>query len=435
MMTHKALLIAHGYPPCHAIGALRAAKFAKYLPRCGWEPTVVTRLWQSQLGLEEPSGIKVVRTHFQDRLRFFRRDDAGRRARATQDLQASSGNRGNAVRAIASFLLKECLAYPDESIGWKPYALEAAREMLCAGGISLIFSTSPPATSHLIASQLQCETGLPWVADFRDLWTQNHYVRHAFPRTLIERRLEKRILQGASLLITVSEPFADELRRFHGKPTEVITNGYDEDDYSGDPPSPTPYFSLTYTGQIYAGKRDPSLLFDAVRDLAGEQAISPEAFRIRFFGPERDRTIVYELAERYGIRRYVTHGGQIPYREAILRQRESTALLLLNWNVPEEKGVYTGKLFEYLGARRPILAVPRLDGVVDELMSEANAGVVAGTKQEIVRALEGWYDQFVDSQAVPYNGIETVIRRFTKRAQTEKLAKLFDRLANNKGIE
>ncbi len=428
MGRKKVLMIAHAFPPRHGIGSLRAAKFAKYLPRFGWEPVVLTRHWEGERGLEEPPGVEVIRTPYQDKLRFFRRGSSTRAMPASRGQQTISQSLFNSVWRIASFWLKECLAYPDEFSGWKPYALEAGRERLRAGDISLIFSTSPPPTSHLIASELQRETGLPWVADFRDLWTQNHYVRHTLLRRWIERRLEKKALARATVLITVSQPLAGKLQRLHGKPVEVITNGFDEDDYSSLPPSPTPYFSLTYTGQIYAGKRDPTLLFSAVRYLLDTGLIDPKRFKIRFYGPERDRGLVVCLADRFGIRELVSHGGYVPYQEAILRQRESTALLLLNWNSPEEKGVYTGKVFEYLGAKRPILAIPGNNGVVDELLYETASGVVASTKEEIATILKSWYDEFVKTGGIAYKGKDEIIKQYTRATQAGKLAAIFDRV-------
>jgi len=335
---------------------------------------------------------------------------------------------------MASFWLKEFLAYPDEAIGWKPYALEAARKILREENISLIFSTSSPSTSHLITRELQRETGLPWVADFRDLWTQNHYAYHTPPRRWVETKLERKTLKDASVLITVSQPLAEKLGRLHGKTVKIITNGFDEDDYSAPLPPLTPYFSLTYTGSIYAGKRDPSPLFAAAKELLDQGVIAPERFQIRFYGPEGDRALVLKLADHHRVRDLVSHEGRIPYREAILRQRESTVLLLLSWNSPEEKGAYTGKVFEYLGARRPILAVPRNDGVIDELMRETRAGVVAGTKEEITKILKDWYSQFRQRGSLRYYADETTVQQYTRRNQAKKLADLFD-LALKQGVE
>jgi hypothetical protein len=103
-------------------------------------------------------------------------------------------------------------------------------------------------------------------------------------------------------------------------------------------------------------------------------------------------------------------------------------LLLLNWVSTEEKGVYTGKVFEYLGAKRPILAIPRLGGVVDELLKETGAGVSVGTKDEVVRVIRSWYAGFMNSGGVPYKGKGTVISKYTRAAQTEKLARIFEEL-------
>lgn len=422
----KVLMIGYAFPPRLAIGALRVAKFAKYLPQFGWEPSVITRSWEGERGLEEPVGVRVIRTAYRDRLRFFRRNRSSYGRGTPRQEKAVSQDWQGAHYKIASFWVKECLAYPDESIGWKHYALEAANKLLEEKDIALIYSTSPPTTSHLIASEIQQETGLPWVADFRDLWTQNHYVRHSALRRLIERRLEKKTLATAAILVTVSAPLAEKLGRFHSKSVEVITNGFDEDDYCGTSPPPTPYFSLTYTGQIYSGKRDPSLLLAAVQELLKTGVIDPRRFRIRFYGP--DGGLVEKLAARFGVEEVVNCGGIVPYIEAVRRQRESTALLLLNCQAPEEKGVYTGKVFEYLGARRPILVIPGNEGVVDELMRETRAGIVAGTKEELTRVLSDWYCQFRETGTLAYQGEERVIMQYTRAQQVCKLAQLFDRI-------
>lgn len=426
-MKRKVLFIAHSYPPLNSMGALRAAKFAKYLPRYGWEPIVVTRTWPKEMwGLEEPPGIRVIRTGFHDRLGIFRRGRSAETKRAAKSPWHSCWK--TKLRKLASFWVREFLAYPDEFIAWKPYALKAARKLLKEERISLIFSTSPPPTSHLIAHELQQVTGIPWVADLRDLWTQNHYLHHTRLRKWIEIKLEKKILQNASMLITVSEPFAEKLRQLHGKPVEVITNGFDEEDFADPPPPLTPYFSITYTGQVYSGKRDPSLLFAAIRELLKDNRINSETFKIRFYGPERDREFVLQLADRYEVSELVVHHGKISYREAIRRQRESTVLLLLSWQSAEEKGVYTGKVFEYLGAQRPILAIPKIGGVVDELLEETGAGVSAGTKEEVIQIVRSWYDEFTKFGSVSYKGTDQTRKKYTRAAQAKKLAEIFKQI-------
>jgi len=427
-VSPKVLMISYAFPPRHSVGSLRSAKFAKYLPSLGWTPVVLTRAWNPEH--EDPTQqltADIIATEYRDRLRLFRPNRSGGITLpdgAWTDKQTSGIK--TRVRAFASYWLKEALAFPDEEAGWVRPALSAARLAVRQHDISMLFSTSPPVSSHVIASRLQRETGLPWIADFRDLWTQNHYIKHTLPRNALEEWLEKRTMRNAIHLATVSPTLASQLSALHGKPTTVITNGYDHEDYQDAVPQISDRFSLTYTGQLYAGKRDPSLLFAALGGLVKRGSIKPDTFQIRFYGPPGDVTLVRTLASEYGVEEFVVHHGSVTYSEAVMRQKESTALLLLNWDTPAERGVYTGKLFEYLGARRPILAIPSLRGVVDELLTKTRAGVSAGTSAEVARVLEGWYGQFLRAGAVPYEGIDSAIGQYTREAQTVKLAELFE---------
>jgi len=431
-MMRRVLLIAYAFPPRHSAGALRPAKIAKYLPEFGWEPIVLTRDWSLESsGLDPIRSGTVICTPYNDRFAALRRRTAGGSLPRSQGGNATEPRTTRKLARFAAYLLKEALAFPDEQTGWSAPALRSARRFLEEQRVSLLFSTSPPVTGHLIASRLQRETGIPWVADFRDLWTQNHYIRHTLPRMLLERRLEKRTLSRAAHLTTISSPLAQRLSELHGRPAAVITNGFDHEDFANDVSVSSSTFSITYTGQLYAGRRDPSLLFAATKQLVDEVAIGPDWFRIRFYGPEADRALVERLAVAHGIDSLVNHGGLVPYTEAVRKQQESTVLLLLNWDVDAERGVYTGKLFEYLGARRPILAIPRLNGVVDELLEKTRTGVSAGTQIEVADVLRGWIREFRSNASVSYGGVPAIIDRYSRRAQTEKLARLFDRLAAN----
>ena len=382
--------------------------------------------------LEEPQGIQVVRTHYLARLKFFCQNVSGEKLSNSEHLRYNMWH--NKMLYTVSFWIREVFSYPDSQIGWRPFALEAVRNIIKTDNIMVIFSTSPPVTNHLIASELQHETGLPWVADFRDLWTQNHYYSHTVVRRKFETQLEKRVLRGATMLITVSQPLAHKLGALHKKPVEVITNGFDEDDFAGAAPQLSKVFTLTYTGrfgEIYSGRRDPSLLFSAIKHLLDSNSIDPKLLLVRFFGPESDRIELENLARHYGIQKLVKHGGFIPYKEAILQQRASTLLLLFSWDHPEEKAIYPGKIFEYLGARRPILAIPKNNGVVDELLKTTNSGFSAGTKEEIMQIIKSWYDEFINRGYIDYAGREEEINKYTRKAMTRKIAEIFEKVGNN----
>ena len=432
----KVLLIAYFYPPFNKVGAVRAAKFAKYLPEFGWEPIVLTRDWDSVGGLPVVSGVQTVRTGYADRLSAFRRgnNSATDADESTPPASPATGGLKTRLRRTAAYWAKEALAYPDEFVGWKPFALEAGRRILREQEISLILCTAKPYSSFAIARQLAAESGLPWVADFRDPWTQGPAYNHSRPRALFERSLESRWLSSARLLTTVSEPWAAGLRALHHKPVTVVANGYDEEDYSGPPQQPTAKFTLTYTGRVYSGtridpgysgERDPGLLFQAVRELLDRGAIDPANFEIRFYGPDREQADIFGQAKAHGIGAVVNHYGLLAYTASLIRQRESSALLLLNWKSAEDtfrqQGWFTAKVYEYMGAGRPILAMPVHKGV-EALLCETGAEFSADSPAQIAAILADWYAQFAATGQLPYSGTPQKIRSYTRRSQTKLLA-------------
>ncbi len=427
-MNRKVLMIAPSYPPCDSfygtISSLRIAKFAKYLPQYRWDPIVVTRSSGPNEGIteEEATGkIKVIRTSCKKH-RFLHEVDQ----RVMGDAEHSSGWAQSAIRREAVFWFNEIFCYPDKVYRWKSSSLEAARKILTDEKISILFSSCLPPTSHLIANQLQNETGIPWVAEYRDLWTHNQYSRHTVFRKVMEKRLEKKVIKNAESLVTVSVPLAERLKALHNKPVEVITNGFDECDYQR-VLKPTPYFSITYTGQIYERKMDPAFLFAAVRKLLSERRIDKEKFKIRFYGPSKDIPKVLSLAKKHNVSEVVRHYGTISYGDTVLRQQESSVLLLLNWADVREKGVYTGKVFEYLGAGRPILAIPKNEGsVVEKLLNETASGISSSNLKELCHILTRWYEEFLETGGVAYQGQREPVLRYTRKAQTEKLASVFD---------
>jgi glycosyltransferase involved in cell wall biosynthesis len=199
---------------------------------------------------------------------------------------------------------------------------------------------------------------------------------------MLETGLEKRTLSTCAGFVTVSEPLAETLVRKFGRPVATIPNGFDPDDYG----LPLRHsfnldeLNLVYTGTIYHGKQDIDPLFEAMRRV---ESFCPVHLYMCGRGVHR----ISEAAENAGVRHRVSFLGERPYREALALQRQADGLLLLLWNDPRQKGVFTGKLFEYLGARRRILAVGRTDNVAAELIETRKAGKVAETPENIAAYL------------------------------------------------
>jgi glycosyltransferase involved in cell wall biosynthesis len=304
------------------------------------------------------------------------------------------------------------IGFPDTYKGWVPFAVESLQQLSRAAVPDVILSTSPPASAQLIGARAQRILRRPWVADFRDLWSQQPFDGARRALRPFHQRLERKTLRAASALVTVSEPWARQLGNcYPEKPVYAITNGFDPDEFSPNSQNLTREFSLTYTGFLYQGKRDPSQLFAALQELLSEGRIARADLRVRFFGPPE--AWLYRLVDHYQLQGVVEIRGEVPRAEALQCQAESQILLLLGWSDLRETGQHTGKLFEYFGTRRPILAVGGARGVLTETLEQTKAGVHALSKEQLRENLLASYEQFRRQGSVSYAADEVALSRYT----------------------
>jgi len=227
--------------------------------------------------------------------------------------------------------------------------------------------------------------------------------------------------------VTVSKPLADDLSRLHiHKPVYVITNGFDPEDACFDPPELTEKFTITYTGALYDGKRDPLMLFEALKNLITDGIIDPDRVEVRFFGSQ-DPWLLDEIrdANLDGIVRVF---GFVPRDEALQKQRESQLLLLLLWDNPQERGVYTGKVFEYLAAGRPIIALGGLEEcVVKDLLNETQAGHYVSSSEELEIVLSKYYSDYINTGTI--SPIEnSSISKYSQLEMAKRFAEVLDKI-------
>ncbi|MEE9140264.1 MAG: glycosyltransferase [Alphaproteobacteria bacterium] len=391
----KVLIVSHIFPPSNAIGAVRVGKFAKYLHEHGHDVRVLSTEktgLPSTLPVEIPAE-RVLYTPSID-VNWLALKLGGRfteeyykgRARMPRAI----GILGRAYRTVVNF--------PDGQIGWLPFALRRSRALLADWRPDLIFASGMPFTSLIVAARLSRRLGVPWVAELRDLWVDNHYYDQPRWRRALEERLERSVLSSASGLVTVSEPLAAVLRQKYGKPTAVVLNGYDPEDFPeevGRPVSSPGPIRILYTGLLYHQRRDPSPLFAALQSVGADR----EQFRVQFFG--RVLPEVMLLAEKYGVQDLVEAHEAVSFQDSIRLQTEADVLLLLLWNSPAERGVYTGKLFEYLGARRPILLIGLESGVAAGLIRDRKAGLISNDPEMIAGQLRAWLGEKRENGAIP----------------------------------
>ena len=323
-------------------------------------------------------------------------------------------------------LYRAIFAYPDEEKRWKNPAVIVGSQLLKTEKFDVIISSSSPVTAHVVAYELKKEFNIPWIADLRDLWSQNCNYNYGTLRKLIDRKLEIKTLSSANAITTVSGVWANDLIKLHNKKNiYVITNGFDPESVNLPPTELTKSFTITYTGVLYRGKRDPLKLFSALKELTRENIINPNDIEVRFFGP-KEEWIEKEIREN-NLSNIVKQYGITDRMTSLQKQKESQILLLLNWEDSREKGVYTGKIFEYLAARRPILSVGGSgEDVIEKLIRETKAGFYSVTVNDIKRFLTEAYSEYKIIGKVIFDGDIKEINKYNLKEIAHKFVNLFN---------
>lgn len=416
----RLLVITYHYPPRPSIGSVRPRGLTKYLPKFGWDCVVVTPKLDGTLRSDE----HVIESGYIDLVQEWKRRLHLNHTQTVHEqfnLHVASTRNGDLFCTSLVNCLKDLVLFPDPTKGWISFACREI-ETLLAQHFDAIVSSAPPVTAHAVARRAKALLRIPWIADFRDLWALN--VEAGILRPL-ERLWEKKTLAAADALVTVSDVWAQRLRSAYGsKAVWSITNGFDPEDFPPRSHRLTDRFSITYTGQLYRGRRDPTPLLEAVQELIQQGIVSRERIHLRFYGPVE--SWLPSLVNNLGLSDITDVAGTISRQEAIERQRESQILLQLGWYDPREKGQHTGKLFEYLGSRRPILALGGAPGVMSDLLMQTATGVHVQSKSELRDYLICAYRQFESKGCVQYEGREHMINQYTHLEMARKFAEVLN---------
>ncbi|WFN37403.1 glycosyltransferase [Methanomicrobium antiquum] len=422
----KVIIITFYFSQKEIIASVRLRGIAKYLPEFGWDPTIITiKQTNDDKYLFDHNKYNLVETDYRDIYSFiklFFGIDPNKTINESLNIQ--NGNHLSNLFGYLCQIINEFLCYPDREKSWYKDGLEAGIKSIENYDCEALISSSSPVTTHLIAHTLSEKYNLPWIADLRDLWTQNHYYLHSKIRRIIETRLEKKILKTADALSTVSDPLNNLLsKRYSEKKIFTIPNGFDPEKMNPGVPLSKVY-TITYTGSIYKRWMDPEPLFKALSELIFEETINASEISINFYG--RFDFWLEDKVAKYNLEDIVKFHGQVPHDVAIRKQWESQILLLLTWNNPEEKGIYTGKVFEYLAAKRPILSLGFSGGVVTRLITDTNAGFHVSNEYEIKNFLIKSYNEYKKNGFVQYNGIQSEIDKYSHYEMARKFSEALD---------
>jgi len=398
-VTRRVLLIAWTAYPLNSSGAHRPDKFAKYLPEFGWSPVVLCPEWTEANGGGEYDPELAAKA------------EAYRTVRVPRMVRPSGVARRGPGRA-AQFLWPYC--WP---LLFTRRILAEAERLVAEEQVDVVWSTYPPGPMHYVAGRVTRRHGIPWVADFRDLPDQDRDTR--LSRRLV--REEMRACRSARALTATTDWQRERLAGRHAAPVYTISNGFDPTDFSAGERPETDAFTIRYFGTLY-NYRDPRPLFEALDRLVGAGEVDLDDVRVEFYGtpPQKIRTLV----QGYHCRGVVRPCERVTHGEMVRLQARTHVLLLLK--APEAGGSIPAMLFDYLGARRPILNIPGDGNLVDGILKETGAGISAATPADIAGWLAKWYREFKASGTVPYSGRDEAIARYTRREGARKLAGLLD---------
>jgi len=421
--TRNVLVIAYYFPPMGLSGVQRTLKFVKYLPQFGWQPTVLTvtptgYYAQDYTLLEEirALNIDIERVGSLDPNRFFRKQGVVRMP-------------SERLRKVLTYV-SDFFFIPDNKIGWKRQAVRAAEKLFVEKNFDVIFATAPPFTDFLIGAELAEKFHKPLVVDYRDPWLDYPY--KYFPTPLhrwMNVRLEKKVLRKASRIVTTNRR-VKELILIRHKFLEyndviILPQGFDPVDFTN---HAAPHLEkpdkmrITHAGVFY-GDRSPKYFLQALKKIFSDVPHLRDRIEACFIGNFHENDM--KLVRSMGLEGNVTVTGYLDHAHCIRYLQSSDVL----WFMVNNDRQSPGKLYEYLGARKPILACVPTRGFIRQTLQEARGSVVveptdtAGIASSILQL----YEQYVQKK-LPQPKAE-VIEKYNRVELTRELSNIFGFLA------
>ena len=437
----RVLIISYYWPPTGGSGVQRWVKFAKYLPEEGWQPVIYTPENPEQLAkdtsleTEVPEETEVIKTHIIEPYELYKKvlRKSGHSKEAVEVNPVNAQHKS--LLQKAAMWVRGNLFRPDPRCLWIRPSVRFLKKYLAEHPVDLIVSTGPPQSMHLIGLRLARETGLPWIADFRDPWTRIFYFKHLQMTKATERwheKMEKKVLDEASAVVAVSPLVQQEFQAMTDTPVELITNGFDECDFEGSECTeayggPEKNFTITHTG-LFAADGNPTVLWDVLSEKCAKDEQFRKLLKIKLIG-KNDEQISKALEDR-GLKDMLEDMGYQPHSAAVQEQRTASVLILPLRKEPEYKAVLPGKLFEYLASFRPVLGIGQTDGAMAMILNETKTGKVIDweDKEGISEYIEKCWERHLEGRLTT-EGAD--LSHFTRRSITRRMVQLFERLASH----
>ena len=426
----KVLIITYYWPPAGGPGVQRVLKFAKYLPQFGWEPIVLTVQNGEYPAIDEslineiPEKCKVFKTNSLEPSNLYKKL-TGIKENQRIPVAVLAENNLNWKKKIANWTRLN-LFIPDAKIGWKPFAVKKGKEIINEFNPDLIFSSSPPPTVHLIAKSLQKSSGLKWIADLRDPWTDIYYYTNLKKNkiaTTLDKKFELSVLKSADKLCTVSNDLVNIFKsKDSGLDIEVITNGFDHDDlpkFSSNDKHKK--FTIAYAGKLN-NQQNPNNLWKALQKLIKTQKSFSDNFQMIFMGNFSEA--IFNSISEHHLESFLINKGYISHGEALENLQKSHIKLILIPDTNKNKGIITGKLFENIATGGYIMGIGSKDGDAAQILRETGAGDAFNYTDNLEKIITDLYNKWRDgiNSEIDISKIE----KYSRKNLTQSLVKIFE---------
>ena len=429
---NKVLIITYYWVPSGGAGVQRWVKFTKYLRNFGWEPIVYTPqnpeypALDHSLEKDVPSDVEVIKTPIWEPYNIYR-NLMGKR---NEPINAGfiSENKKSGWKERFSIWIRGNFFIPDPRRFWVKPSVKFLKKYISENQINAIVTSGPPHSMHLIGLGLKkFFPTLPWLADFRDPWTNIDFYEDLHLTKIADRvhhRLEKKVVGNADAVVVVTKGMLEEFLKLHPKRIEMIPNGFDEEDFRTVETELDKKFTISHIGTLNAA-RNPATFWKVLNELCVENEQFKSDLLIQLIG-KVDYSVVEEINEN-NLKDNFVKIDYLPHNEAIAKQMSSQVLLLLINQTNNAKGIVTGKLYEYLAARRPILGIGPTNGEVSEILTSTQAGEMIDydDAKKMKETIVQYYEQYKNhSLTVPTDSVE----KFSRKNLTHDLANLLDSL-------
>ena len=421
----RVLIITYYWPPSGGSGVQRWLKMSKYLPENGWQPVIYTAE-DAEYPVEDQSLMndvapeaEVIRQPIVEPYTFYKKFLGIKKGEKVKAGFINDGAKKTGWKENLSVWLRGNLFIPDARCWWIRPSVRFLKRYLKEHPVDAIISTGPPHSMHLIAKELHKKFNIPWVADFRDPWTDIDFYKDLKLTRRSDRkhhRLERQVLSEATRVVTVGWDCAKGLENHGANNVAVITNGYDFFDISNENYQKTSILTMSHIG-IIGANRNPEMFWEAISEL-------DIPMKIRLIG-QIDNSVI-ESIKRHNIENYVEIIPYIPHNQVIEEQQKSDVLLLFVNNTPNAKGILTGKLFEYIASDRPILSIGPENGDSARILNETQSGVTVdfNDKEKMKSVIRDFVEKYNDNQLITRHN--EMVEKYSRRNLTKDFVKLLN---------